>query len=343
MGTTPETTPTTRHDWTVDEALALMELPLPDLVFRAASVHRQHHDPLRVQKATLLSIKTGGCPENCSYCPQSAHFKTGVDRVALMPVETVLDAAREAQADGATRFCMGAAWREVREGADFDRVIDMVRGVTDLGMEACVTLGMIKPEQARRLKDAGLVSYNHNLDTSEGHYAEIITTRTYQDRLQTLEAVQDAGISVCSGGILGMGESWRDRAEMLVTLANLRPHPGSVPLNVLVPVEGTPLADAAPLDPFELIRAIATARILMPLSRVRLSAGRLQLSREAQALAFLAGANSIFAGDRLLTTPNPEVDEDGRLLRDLGMQAETCEETAREACMRHETPVAAGA
>ena len=342
MGPTPNPGTSTRHDWTIDEALALMELPLPELVFRAASVHRAHHDPLRVQKATLLSIKTGGCPENCSYCPQSAHFNTGVERVSLMPVETVLEAARKAQTEGATRFCMGAAWREVRDNADFDRVVEMVDGVTTLGMEACVTLGMIKPEQALRLKDAGLVSYNHNLDTSEGHYAEIISTRTYQDRLRTLEAVQDAGISVCSGGILGMGETWRDRADMLVTLANLDPHPGSVPLNVLVPVEGTPLAKAAPLDPLELVRAIATARIMMPLARVRLSAGRLQLTREAQALAFLAGANSIFAGERLLTTPNPEIDEDARLLSDLGMQPESLEETAREACLRHgePTPVA---
>lgn len=313
---------TSRRTWTVEEALALYSKPFPDLVFEAASVHREFHDPTKLQRATLLSIKTGACPEDCGYCPQSAHYKTGVDRVSLLPLDDVKQAARQAKDEGATRFCMGAAWREVKDGADFDRVLEMVRLVRNEGMEACVTLGMLSEDQARRLKEAGLTAYNHNLDTSEEHYEQIITTRTYQDRLETLERVSKAGISVCSGGILGLGESVRDRCAMLVTLSNLDPQPESVPINVLVPVAGTPLAESDPVDPLDLVRAVATARIMMPRARVRLSAGRLELSREAQALAFVAGANSIFAGDTLLTTPNPEVDQDEQLLADLGMSAE---------------------
>lgn len=321
---------TIRQDWTVEQALELYRLPFPELLYRAATVHREHHNPLTVQRATLLSIKTGSCPENCSYCPQSAHFKTGVEREPLLPLDEVKRAASEAKAEGASRFCMGAAWREVRDGAEFDRVLDMVRTVKDLGMEACVTLGMLTESQAERLKEAGLTAYNHNLDTSEEYYSEIITTRTYQDRLRTLENVSKAGISVCSGGILGMGESVEDRCGLLVNLANLDPQPESVPINVLVPVDGTPLADSSPVDPIEWVRAIAVARLMLPKARVRLSAGRLSLSREAQALAFVAGANSIFAGEKLLTTPNPEVDADSRLLADLGMRTEQVEATVHE-------------
>lgn len=308
--------------WSLDQVLVIYHRPFPDLIFEAARIHREHHDPHRVQRATLLSIKTGGCPEDCAYCPQSAHYKTPVEREPLLALDEVRVAARQAREEGATRFCMGAAWREVRDGAEFDRVLEMVRSVRAEGMEACVTLGMLSADQARRLADAGLTAYNHNLDTSEAYYDRIISTRSYQDRLDTLKHVSEAGISVCSGGILGLGESVEDRCQMLVTLANLDPQPESVPINCLVPVAGTPLAASGRLDPLDLVRAVATARILMPEARVRLSAGRLELSREAQALAFLAGANSIFAGERLLTTPNPEVDADTRLLSDLGMTTE---------------------
>jgi biotin synthase len=313
-------TDTIRHDWTLPEVRAIYELSLPELVYRAQTVHRGHHPASDVQLCSLLSVKTGACPEDCAYCPQSAHFKTPIEPERLLAVEDVLAQARAAQGVGATRFCMGAAWREVRNGRDFDTVLEMVRGVRELGMEACVTLGMVTPEQARRLKDAGLTAYNHNLDTSPEFYGEIITTRTYEDRLRTLANVREAGISVCSGGIIGMGESVDDRCGMLLTLANLPEHPESVPVNALVAVEGTPLAERPPVDPLDLVRMIATARILMPRSVVRLSAGRSALSREGQILCFIAGANSIFYGDRLLTTGNPECDEDRKMLEAAGLR-----------------------
>lgn len=309
-----------RHDWTVDELLAIAELPLLDLVYRAASVHREHHDPRDVQRATLLSIKTGGCPEDCAYCPQSARYKTDVTRHPLLDVETVLEAARAARDDGATRFCMGAAWRSVRDGAEFDAVVEMVRGVRALGMEACVTLGMLEPHQAQRLADAGLTAYNHNLDSGPDFYPKIITTRAYEDRLRTLDAVEAAGIGVCCGGIVGMGETRRDRIAMLVTLANRDPQPASVPINALVAVAGTPLGDRETVDGFEVVRTVATARIAIPRARVRLSAGRRELGAGIQALAFLAGANSIFSGEKLLTTPNAERDDDETLFATLGLR-----------------------
>jgi len=307
-----------RHDWTLAEVRALHDLPLTDLVFRAQSVHRQFHVANEVQLCTLLSIKTGGCPEDCAYCPQSAHYAAGVDKEPLLEVTQVIDAAREAKAAGATRFCMGAAWREARDGEPFDRVCDMVRGVTELGMETCVTLGMLTPSQAARLKDAGLVAYNHNLDTSREYYGQIVTTRSFDERLQTLRHVRQAGITICCGGIIGMGESVDDRCSMLVELANLAVHPESVPINALVPAPGTPLAERPPVEPFEFVRVIATARLLMPASVVRLSAGRTALSDEAQALCMLAGANSIFFGEKLLTTGNPDCDHDRELLDALG-------------------------
>jgi biotin synthase len=308
-----------RHDWRDGEIAAVHDLPLTELVFRAQLAHRRYHDPTRVQLCTLLSIKTGGCPEDCGYCPQSAHYDTGVERQGLLPLGEVLDRARQARDSGSTRFCMGAAWRQVRDGAEFERVLEMVRGVRDLGMEACCTLGMLSREQAEKLADAGLTAYNHNLDTGPDFYAKIITTRTYDDRLRTLGHVRAAGITVCSGGILGMGESRGDRIAMLGTLARLDPHPESVPINALVRVAGTPLADRPPVDPLDMVRMIATARIVMPASFVRLSAGRTEMSAETQALCFLAGANSIFTGDRLLTTPNPGQDSDRALLGRLGL------------------------
>ncbi len=311
--------PELRHDWDDDQIAAIHDLPLTELIFRAQVVHRRHHDPTRVQLCTLLSIKTGGCPEDCAYCPQSAHYDTGVERQGLLPLPEVLAKASEARANGSTRFCMGAAWRQVRDGAEFDRVLAMVRGVRDLGMEACCTLGMLTPQQAERLAEAGLTAYNHNLDTGPDFYPSIISTRIYDERLRTLQAVRQAGITVCSGGILGMGESCRDRIAMLGVLARLTPHPESVPINALVRVAGTPLADAPPLDPLDMVRMIATARILMPASRVRLSAGRTEMSAETQALCFLAGANSIFTGEKLLTTPNPGQDHDQALLGRLGL------------------------
>lgn len=307
-----------RTDWTRDEVAALYAEPFLRLVARATDVHRQNHSYREVQLSTLLSIKTGGCPEDCAYCPQSARYNTGVDAEKMMAVDDVLEAARRAKQGGATRFCMGAAWRQVRDNADFDRVIEMVRGVNELDMEVCCTLGMLTAEQAERLADAGLYAYNHNLDSSETFYGEIISTRTYDARLTTIDNVRRAGITVCCGGIVGMGESDADRIGMLHTLATMQPHPESVPINALVPVEGTPLADQPPIDPFEFVRMIACARILMPTSQVRLSAGRLALSDEAQALAFLAGANSIFTGEKLLTTPNPTSDRDHDLLQRLG-------------------------
>ena len=305
---------------------AIHDLPLPELLFRAHAVHREHHAPGEVQLCTLLSVKTGGCAEDCSYCPQSSHYETPVSAEKSLAVSDVLLAAGQARATGATRFCMGAAWREVKVGVAFDQVLDMVRGVRALGMEACVTLGMLNDDQARRLKEAGLTAYNHNLDTSRKHYPSIITTRTYDDRLATLDRVRRAGITVCSGGIIGMGESIDDRCDMLRTLATLDPPPESVPINTLVATEGTPLASLPPVDPLELVRMIATARILMPKARVRLSAGRLSLTREGQVLCFFAGANSIFYGEKLLTTGNPDVDADRALLESAGLRAAPAEE-----------------
>jgi biotin synthase len=305
---------------------AIHDLPLPELLFRAHTVHREHHAPGEVQLCTLLSVKTGGCAEDCAYCPQSSHYETPVSAEKSLPVSDVLEAAGQARATGATRFCMGAAWREVKDGVAFDQVLDMVRGVRALGMEACVTLGMLNDDQARRLKEAGLTAYNHNLDTSRRHYGSIITTRTFDDRLATLDRVRRAGITVCSGGIIGMGESIDDRCDMLLTLATLDPQPESVPINTLVATEGTPLASLPPVDPLELVRMIATARILMPKARVRLSAGRLSLTREGQVLCFFAGANSIFYGEKLLTTGNPDVDADRALLESAGLRAAPSEE-----------------
>jgi biotin synthase len=311
---------TIRHDWTTEQVEALYELPLTELVFRAQSLHRQHHDPAEIQRCTLLSIKTGGCPEDCGYCPQSAHYETGVGRESLLEREAVREAARRAKDAGSTRFCMGAAWREAKDGKAFDDVVGMVEDVAALGMEVCTTLGMLTAEQARRLKAAGLTAYNHNLDSSPEFYPQIITTRTYQERLDTLARVQQAGISVCCGGIVGMGESERDRCALLAQLGRLDPHPESLPVNLLVRTPGTPLADAPDLDPFELVRTVACARLIAPLARVRLSAGRLSLTPEAQALCFLAGANSIFSGEKLLTSPNPSVDDDLELVARLGLR-----------------------
>ena len=309
----------TRHDWQVDEVEALLEQPLNDLLHDAQRVHRRYFDPNEVQISSLLSIKTGACSEDCAYCPQSVHHDSGVAREALMPLEAVLRAADEARRQGATRFCMGAAWRGPKD-RDVERVAAMVEGVKALGMETCVTLGMLTDGQATRLKDAGLDYYNHNLDTSEAYYARIITTRTYQDRLDTLRRVREAGINICCGGILGMGETERDRAGLLAELANLPQHPESVPINLLVQVEGTPLAGAEALDPFSFVRTVGAARIMMPASRVRLSAGRTDMSDELQALCFHAGANSIFYGERLLTTENPQVGRDRALFARLGLR-----------------------
>lgn len=309
-----------RHDWTLEEIEGLYSKPLLELIFEAQTVHREHHALNEIQACRLLSIKTGGCPEDCAYCPQSARYDTEVTRHPLLGVEETLAAAREARAGGATRFCMGAAWRCAPVGPPFEDVLAMVRGVRALGMEACCTLGMLTGEQAKALAEAGLSAYNHNLDTSPEFYTEIIHTRTYQDRLDTLARVRRAGITVCCGGIIGMGEDRAVRCGLLRQLSTLEPHPESVPINLLVRVPGTPLADQPPLDPLELVRTIAAARILMPRSRVRLSAGRLALSEEAQALCFLAGANSVFLGDKLLTTPNPGGDADSRLFEKLGIR-----------------------
>lgn len=310
-----------RHDWTRDELRAIHDLPFTELLFRAQSVHRMYHDPTKVQQCTLLSIKTGACPEDCSYCPQSAHHNAELDPEKLLPVDEVLAAAREAKESGSTRFCMGAAWRQVREGEQFDQVLEMVRGVKALGMEACCTLGMLTQDQAAQLAEAGLTAYNHNLDTSPEYYGEIISTRTYEDRLRTIGHVREAGVTVCSGGIVGMGESIEDRVGMLQVLATQDPHPESVPVNALVAVAGTPLEGRPPVKPLEMVRMIATARIAMPASMVRLSAGRLEMSDETQALCFLAGANSIFTGEKLLTTPNPGEDRDSALFEQLGLEA----------------------
>ena len=309
-----------KHDWTLDDIHEIYRTPFVDLLFQAQLVHRRYHSPNEVQGSVLLNIKSGGCPEDCAYCPQSAHYKTGVARTELVSVEAALAAARAARDQGATRFCMGAAWRDVPRGPQFDRVLEMVRGVRALGLEACCTLGMLEQDQADALADAGLTAYNHNLDTSPEFYGQIITTRTYDDRLATLTRVRTAGITVCCGGIIGMGESIDARLGLLQQLAALDPHPESVPINMLVAVEGTPLGERPPADPLDLVRLIATARILMPRSYVRLSAGRLSLSDEAQALCFLAGANSVFLGDRLLTTPNPTADVDRSLFERLGLR-----------------------
>lgn len=308
-----------RHDWTVDEVVAIHDTPLFALLDRARAVHSQHHDSGEVQLCTLLSVKTGGCPEDCAYCPQSAHYDSDVAAEKVLDVAVVIDAAKRARQAGSTRFCMGAAWREVRDGAEFDAVVEMVRGVKKLGLEACCTLGMLNEAQAKRLKEAGLDAYNHNLDTSRSHYKSIISTRDYDARLRTLRNVRAAGITVCSGGIIGMGESTADRCSMLVELARLNPHPESVPINALVRAPGTPLEALPPVAPTELVRMIASARILMPRAKVRLSAGRSELSHEAQLLCLYAGANSIFYGDKLLTTPNPEVAADRALIADAGL------------------------
>jgi biotin synthase len=304
---------------TLSELRAVYDLPLPELLFRALSVHRANHDPTDVQRCALLSIKTGGCPEDCGYCAQSAHFKTGVKPTPLLSVEDVKERATQARSLGATRFCMGAAWREVKDGPQFDSVLEMVRSVRDLGMEACVTLGMLNDEQARRLAEAGLTAYNHNLDTSREHYDTIISTRTYDERLETLKAVSRAGIAVCCGGILGMEETEENRLSLLAELAALDPPPESIPINCLTPIPGTPLENAAPVDSIQLVRLIATTRLAFPKARVRLSAGRDRMSRELQVLCFLAGANSIFFGEKLLTAPNPSASDDAELFRAMGL------------------------
>ena len=316
---------------TLDQVEALLAKPLLELVFEAATVHRAHHDPARVQCSQLLSIKTGGCPEDCGYCSQSAHHETPVEREPLMEVDQVLAAAKAARMNGAERFCMGAAWRSVKKGEQFDRVLEMVRGVKGLGMEACVTLGMLDAEQAAQLKDAGLDYYNHNLDTGRTHYEQVVSTRSYDDRLETIDHVREAGIHVCCGGILGLGEQRRGRAELLQELANLDPQPESVPINTLVQVEGTPMDGAEQLDWTELVRTVAAARVLMPKTAVRLSAGRTDLDEATQAMCFLAGANSMFVGDELLTTPNPAPATDAALLQKLSINAVPATEASPEA------------
>jgi len=308
-----------RYDWTADEISALFDLPFNDLIFQAQQVHRQHFDPNKVQISSLLSIKTGKCPEDCAYCPQSVRHDAELTVDPLMPLDEVIDAAKKAKSKGSSRFCMGAAWRSPKD-KDLDAVVDMIKGVNALGMETCMTLGMLNKTQTERLKEAGLDYYNHNLDTSPDFYGEIITTRTYQDRLNTLTNVRDAGINVCCGGIIGMGETRKDRVGLLQQLANQPQHPESVPINMLVRVEGTPLANEAELDQLEFVRTLAVARIMMPRSYVRLSAGREAMSDETQALCFLAGANSVFYGEKLLTTPNPTADHDMDLFARLGMQ-----------------------
>lgn len=310
---------TTRHNWTREEVLEIYNRPLIDLIYEAATVHRQYHNPREVQVSTLLSIKTGGCPEDCGYCPQAARYHTDIEKNDLMTVEQVKAAAIKAKAEGSSRLCMGAAWRNVKDNKEFDTVLDMVHTVYDLDMEVCCTLGMVTEQQAKRLAAAGLYAYNHNLDTSEEHYKEIISTRGYSDRLQTLENARKANLTVCSGGIIGMGEKAEDRCGMLVALSNLNPHPESVPINSLVAVEGTPLENQEPTPIWDMVRMIATTRIVLPMTTVRLSAGRTQMSDEGQALCFLAGAGSIFAGDKLLTTPNPDFNSDMQLFANLGL------------------------
>jgi len=309
-----------RNDWTIEQVEEIYNIPLLELIYQAASVHREYNDPQEVQVCTLLSVKTGGCPEDCVYCPQAARYHTDIDVHKLLPVEEVLESALKAKESGSTRFCMGAAWREVRDNSDFDQVLEMVKGVNKIGLEVCCTLGMLTEDQAQKLKKAGLYAYNHNIDTSEDYYGEIITTRKFEDRLDTLNHVRKANISVCSGGIIGMGESVKDRIGMLHTLCTLPEHPESVPVNALVPVEGTPLEEQEKVSVWEMVRMIASARILMPKAMVRLSAGRVRMNVEEQALCFLAGANSIFAGDKLLTTPNPEVASDQEMFQTLNLK-----------------------
>lgn len=308
-----------RNDWSIEEIKAIYDTPLLELVYQAATIHRTYHATAEVQVCTLLSIKTGGCPEDCSYCPQAARYHTGVKNHGLLPRTEVIEAATKAKNAGSTRFCMGAAWREVRDNRDFDRVLDMVKDVNAMGMEVCCTLGMLTPEQAQKLADAGLYAYNHNLDTSPEYYESIITTRTYEDRLQTLDNVRKAGVSVCCGGIVGLGETHEDRIGMLHTLSNLPEHPESVPINALVRVKGTPLENNPKVDVWDMVRIIATARILMPQAMVRLSAGRTEMTVPEQAFCFMAGANSIFTGEKLLTTPNPGFDEDAQMFNLLGL------------------------
>ena len=309
-----------RNNWTKEEIQAIYDMPMMDLVFKAAEVHRAHHNPQEVQVCTLLSVKTGGCPEDCSYCPQAARYHTNVKVHRLLPVNDVLASARQAKEDGSTRFCMGAAWREVRDNKDFDQVLEMVKGVNKLDMEVCCTLGMLTDEQAAKLKEAGLYAYNHNLDTSEENYEEIISTRSYDDRIDTIDNVRKNKLRVCSGGIIGLGESNQDRVAMIHTLSTMPEHPESVPVNGLVPVEGTPLENQPLVPIWDMIRMIATARITMPTAMVRLSAGRSRMTFEGQGLCFMAGANSIFAGEKLLTTPNPEVNEDKELFQVLNIK-----------------------
>jgi biotin synthase len=311
-----------RTDWSIEEIKQIYYKPLLDLIYEGATVHRKYHKPNEIQVCTLLSVKTGGCPEDCAYCPQSVKYQTGIDVHKLMSPEEVIETAKQAKANGSTRFCMGAAWREVRNNKDFDKILEMIKGVHDLGLEVCCTLGMVTEEQAIQMKNAGLHAYNHNLDTSQEFYDDIITTRTYQDRLKTLTNVAKANISICCGGIIGMGESHEDRIHLLHTLATLPKHPESVPINALVPVEGTPLQNQKKVEIWDMLRMIATARIIMPLAKVRLSAGRVNMSMEEQALCFLAGANSIFAGDKLLTTPNNTVDFDMQMFEILGLTAQ---------------------
>ena len=310
---------TIRHNWTRDEILELYRKPLMDLLFEAASVHRKYHDPNTVQVSTLISIKTGGCPEDCGYCPQAARYHTSIEGNDLMTVGQVKAQALRAKAGGSSRVCMGAAWRNVKDGPEFEQVLDMVRTINKLDMEVCCTLGMITENQAKRLAEAGLYAYNHNLDTSEDYYKDIISTRAYQDRLDTIANVRKTNVTVCSGGIIGMGEAAEDRAGMLVALSTLDPQPESVPINALVAVPGTPMEDMEPISIWEMVRMVATTRIVLPETQVRLSAGRTQMTREGQALCFFAGANSIFAGDKLLTTPNPDVHEDMEMFRELGI------------------------
>ncbi|BDD04180.1 biotin synthase BioB [Aureibacter tunicatorum] len=309
-----------RHDWTKEEIADIYNMPIMELIYKAATVHREFHDPNEVQVCTLLSVKTGGCSEDCKYCPQSARYNTEVDVEKLMPTDIVLNKALEAKENGSTRFCMGSAWRNVRDNRDFDRVLDMVKGVTSMGMEVCCTLGMLSEDQAQKLKEAGLYAYNHNLDTSREYYDEIITTRSYDDRLETIENVQKANISVCSGGIIGLGESTIDRIGMLHTLSTLEIHPESVPVNALVPVKGTPMESNERVEIWDMVRMISTARILMPKAMVRLSAGRTEMPTSEQALCFMAGANSIFAGDKLLTTPNPSFASDKDMFQILNLK-----------------------
>ena len=308
-----------RHDWTKEEILEIYHTPLMDLLYKAATVHRESHDPNTVQVSTLLSIKTGGCPEDCGYCPQAARYHTDIEGNDLMSVQQVKAQALRAKSSGSSRVCMGAAWRNVKDGPEFDQVLEMVRTINKLDMEVCCTLGMVTENQAKRLAEAGLYAYNHNLDTSEDYYKDVISTRAFEDRLETIDNVRKTNVTVCSGGIIGMGEAVEDRAGMLVALATLDPQPESVPINALVAVEGTPMEDIEPISIWEMIRMVATTRIVMPKTQVRLSAGRTNMSREGQAMCFFAGANSIFAGDKLLTTPNPDVNQDMEMFKLLGL------------------------